>query len=137
MCSKSTVPEDVQGEMIDLEERPLEIEPRTRFAQATKPWDKIETDPRWTNLRKARCIRDGRYKLIQIPYLGTEELYDVQADPEETVNLLNAGDPPAITDILRSRLEAWAESADPLPSHFMRGSRDENLERLRSLGYVE
>ena len=130
-------PEGVQGETIDLEEHPLEIEPRTRFAQATKPWDQVETDPRWTNLRKARCIRDGRYKLIQVPYLGTEELYDLQEDPEETVNLLDAGDPPAITGILRRRLEVWAESADPLPSHFMRGRRDENIERLRSLGYVE
>lgn len=34
-----------------------------------------------------RCIFDGRYKLV-INLLDTDEMYDLQEDPDEMVNLI-------------------------------------------------
>jgi arylsulfatase A-like enzyme len=113
---------------------------RLRFGQATQPWESVETDPRWRNMTKARFVREGRYKLIQTPYLGTTELYDLDADPAETVNLLLGHLDPAtraLAERLRAELEAWAYSARPLPSDFEPVHRQETIDRLRSLGYVQ
>lgn len=41
------------------------------------------------NLRNARTIRNERYKLLQNIAENTEELFDLQQDPFENVNLLN------------------------------------------------
>jgi len=131
-------PDNIDGEAIDLDPpaaTPLE---RVRFGQATKPWNKDEVDPRWSNMAKTRCIREGRYKLIQVPYAGTEELYDVHADPLEQNDLLPEGtaEVQALAGRMRERLEVWAASADPLPSHFEPSQREETIERLRALGYL-
>ena len=111
---------------------------RVRFGEATKPRSQAETDPRWTNIRKARCIRDGRYKFVWTPYLGTEELYDVVADPQETSNWLESptDDALELKAGLRARLEVWTNSADPLPSTFDPSQTEESIRRLRSLGYL-
>ena len=86
---------------------------------------------------KPRCIRSGRYKLVQVPYLRQEELYDVVADPREQDNLLASApqEVAAIAADLRARLEIWAASAAPLPSRFL-GNDPEVLERLKALGYL-
>ena len=132
-------PDGIDGEPIDLEAPPAEPLDRVRFGQATKPWDKDEVDPRWNNMAKTRCIREGRYKLIQVPYAGTEELYDVHADPFEQDDLLPQGSEEiqALAGRMRTRLESWAASADPLPSRFEPSQRQETIERLRALGYVD
>jgi arylsulfatase A-like enzyme len=111
---------------------------RVRFSQATKPWRGLETDPRWTNILKARCVREGRMKYVQTPYRGTEELYDVVADPAETTNLLVAPTPEQreIARRLGAELERWMASAAPLPSRFESSQTEETIERLRSLGYL-
>lgn len=131
-------PDDVEGEPIGLLPPPAAPLVRTRFGQATKPWQGVEDDSRWTNIAKARCIREGRYKLIQVPYLGKRELYDVVADPLEQNDLLLDGsdDSIAIADTLGAKLEAWAESAAPLPSRFEPSQREETIERLKALGYL-
>jgi arylsulfatase A-like enzyme len=131
-------PAGIDGEAIPLDPPPARLD-RVRYGQATKPWREVETDPRWTNMLKERCVREGRYKLIQVPYAGREELYDVEADPAEQTDLLAAGraEARAVADRLRPRLEAWAASARPLPSRFEPSQRAETLERLRALGYVE
>lgn len=132
------VPDGIDGERIDLMRvagRPLD---RVRFGQAAKPWQEVETDPRWTNMTKTRCVRSGKYKLVQVPYAGHEELYDLEADPVEQVNLLASADAEteATARRLRDRLEAWAASARPLPSRFDPSQREETIERLRALGYL-
>jgi hypothetical protein len=90
------------------------------------------------NILKARHIRSGRHKFIQTPYLGTEELYDLESDPSEQKNLLQ--DPSQetleIAARLRAELTAWADSADPLPARFEPSQREETIERLKSLGYL-
>jgi arylsulfatase A-like enzyme len=131
------IPESVEGRPIELVAGAYDV--RTVFVQATKPWEKVETDPRWTNMNKMRSIRQGPYKLIQVPWQqGREELYDLEADPGETENLLAepTADATRVADDLRVRLEAWAESADPLPSKFEDITRDETIERLKALGYL-
>jgi len=90
------------------------------------------------NILKARYIRSGWHKLIQTPYLGTEELYDLESDPSEQRNLLQNPSPEVleIAARLRTELTTWAESADPLPTHFDESQREETRARLRSLGYI-
>ena len=133
------LPAGVDGESVPLRSVGEGIAPRVRFGEATKPRSQAETDSRWTNIRKARCLRDGRYKFVWTPYLGTHELYDVAADPGETANLLEA---PAdemlrLADDMRARLEVWTNSAQPLPSTFDRSQTEESIRRLRSLGYLQ
>lgn len=110
-----------------------------RFGQATKPWEEVETDSRWRNMSKARFVRKGPYKLIQIPYAGREELYDLATDPGEQANLLEGDLSPEVgarAGELRRKLEAWAASAHPLPSEFDPEQREETIERLKGLGYL-
>ncbi len=132
------VPDGVDGEAVALEPTGPPPDDRPRFCQATKPWRGVETDPRWTNALKARCVRSGRYKYVQTPFLGTEELYDLEQDPDELSNLLREPTPEAreVAGRLRPVLEAWAASAHPLPSRFEPSQQQETIERLRSLGYL-
>ena len=133
------IPQGIDGEPIDLKASPIDFEPRTLFSQATKPWDEVETDPRWYNIRKASCVRDGRWKYVSTPYRGTEELYDLDADPNERHNLLAdpAPETTAQADRLRPILQAWRDSASPLASRFVDKGGKEALQKLRSLGYLK
>ncbi len=130
-------PAGVDGEAIPLRGDPGAVQDRTRFGQATYPW-RVEREGSWANLPKARFVREGRYKLIQTPYLHTAELYDLEADPHETHNLLASPTPEvqALAARLAGELDAWAASADPLPSRFEPSQTEETLERLRRLGYL-
>ena len=131
-------PPGIDGEAIPLEVTDAALPQRTRFGQATRPRKEHETDPRWMNMLKARYIRSGRYKFIQTPYLGTEELYDLESDPSEQRDLLQGPSQETleIAAHLRAELTAWAESADPLPTRFEESQREETRARLRSLGYI-
>jgi arylsulfatase A-like enzyme len=71
-----------------------------------------------------RTIRRGRWKLT-VDEAGDHELYDLQADQDETRNLLYAPDASAlqVAQDLWARLRAWQErTADPLTlvPHFQR-----------------
>ena len=131
-------PSGVEGAPIDLRTLAVPARQRTCFAEATKPWKKVETDPRWVNARKSRCLRRGQFKYIQTPYLGSEELYDLQADPNEQDNLLALPrrSKAAIADELRKDFNAWAAAASPLPSRFEPSQQQETIRRLKSLGYL-
>jgi len=131
-------PPGIDGEAIPLGVDDDALPQRTRFGQATRPRKRHEADPRWMNMLKARVIRSGRYKFIQTPYLGTEEMYDLESDPNEQRNLLDeaSAETSEIAARLRAELTAWAESADPLPTRFEPSQRDETRERLKSLGYI-
>jgi arylsulfatase A-like enzyme len=131
-------PTGIDGEAVGLREIGDGPAPRTRFGQATKPKSQ-ETDPRWANIRKAQCIREGRYKFIEIPFMGREGLYDLTVDPGETRNLLQNASPETavLARRLRSELREWTASANPLAADFEQRQLEETLERLRSLGYID
>ena len=132
-----TIPEGVDGASIDLG-APDALSRRRQFGQATKPAGEVEAGQRWANMRKARFVRQGPFKFIQVPHRNIEALYHLAADPGERNDLLR--DPTAqaraLADELRQALESWAASAAPLPSTFERPQRNETIIRLRSLGYV-
>ncbi len=68
-----------------------------------------------------------------------EELYDLSRDPYERENLLLTPDAKLtrIAKDLRQLYQEWASSARPLPSHFDRTRRDDTIEKLRALGYID
>jgi len=80
---------------------------------------------------------DGRYKLIQIPRPGGPllELYDLERDPGESINLARDGQEPGIRLRLLGELQRYVDygTGEPGPP---RDIDPEELERLRSLGYV-
>lgn len=127
----------MDGAPIDLG-APDAVSRRRQFGQATKPAGEVEAGQRWANMRKARFVRQGPFKFIQVPHRNIEALYHLEADPGERKDLLR--DPTAqalaLADELRQALESWAASAAPLPSTFERPQRNETIRRLRSLGYV-
>lgn len=131
-------PVGLDGQGVDLARIHREMRPRTRFGEATKPWEDVEDDPRWTNIRKARCVRQGRYKFIATPYRGTEELYDIEADPAERWNLLDlpSAETKDVARRLREELRIWTDAANPLKSGFESSQQEETLKRLKSLGYI-
>jgi arylsulfatase A-like enzyme len=133
------VPTGVDGKAVLVRDLASGIGERVRFGEATKPRGEAETDPRWANIRKARCVREGQYKYVWTPYLGTEELYDVSADRREVVNLLDAptGEALELAADMRARLEEWTDSAAPLTSSFDPSQTEESVRRLRSLGYLQ
>jgi len=109
------------------------------FSEATQPGVAFEEAGEWGNKKKPKAIRSGRHKLLWSPYTGTEELYDLAADPHERHDLLASPDASiqALHAELARELRRWSRSAAPLPSSFDRTLLDETLERLSELGYAE
>jgi len=133
------IPNGLDGETIDLTENARVPTSRARFAEASRPHDRVEVGVRWFNERKARCVRMGDWKYVQTPYAQTEELYNLARDPLERRNLLTSptAEITATAAGLRRRLDTWTRSADPLPTRFESSQREETIKRLRSLGYAD
>lgn len=65
-----------------------------------------------------RCVFDGRYKLA-INLLTSDELYDLQADPDEMVNLIDAEEHAPTRNALHDRLLAWMnDTRDPFRGYY-------------------
>jgi arylsulfatase A-like enzyme len=79
-------------------------------------------------------IREGDWKYIEAPLEQTRELYDLSTDPDERVNLLARR--PKLADELAGRLETWRDGQEGLALGPVQEADDEELERLRALGYV-
>jgi len=72
----------------------------------------IEHDS-WGGFQPVRCIVQGAHKLV-INLLYTDELYDLDQDPAENVNLIEHPDYVALRDALHDRLLDWMyEKRDP------------------------
>jgi arylsulfatase A-like enzyme len=132
------VPEEVDGRTLALDGQGAAREERARFSQASRELKAPLADSAWPNARKVRAIRRGEYKLIQDPARRNEELYRLADDPHEQRNLLVDPSPADVAraEVLARELEAWANSADPLPSHRELKQSEETRKRLRSLGYL-
>lgn len=65
-----------------------------------------------------RCAFDGRYKLA-INLLTSDELYDLQADPQEMNNLIDSPAHTAARDALHDRLLDWMNrTVDPFRGYY-------------------
>ena len=65
-----------------------------------------------------RCVRNDRYKLT-VNLLCTDELYDMDEDPEELTNLIESKAHHAIRDELHDRLIDWMNtSRDPFRGYY-------------------
>ena len=91
-----------------------------------------------------RSITSERYKLVYVPDAGNRrimsgrelELYDLEADPGETRNLVD--ERPEVAALLKRRLWRWMAKgvpATPPPAEVRVEGQAE--EQLRSLGYIE
>jgi uncharacterized sulfatase len=65
-----------------------------------------------------RCARNDRYKLV-INLLCTDELYDMQKDPDEMVNLIESPEHVTVRDDLHDQLIEWMNrSRDPFRGYY-------------------
>ena len=82
-------------------------------------WGRYEVDhDGFGGYQPIRCICDGRYKLA-INLLTTDELYDLQTDPSELVNLIDSDAHAAIRNDLHDRLLNWMNvSRDPFRGYY-------------------
>ena len=65
-----------------------------------------------------RCVRNNRYKLV-INLLCSDELYDMQNDPQELNNLIESPEHTAIRNKLHDRLIDWMnETRDPFRGYY-------------------
>jgi choline-sulfatase len=106
-----------------LEARDTPHSSKPLYAETLSP----RLDFGWSDLR---ALRDGRYKYVRAP---RPELYDVEADPNETVDL--SAREPAVRERLSRSLEAMLQRLGD--EHALRGPDPEAEERLRSLGYAQ
>jgi arylsulfatase A-like enzyme len=104
--------------------------------------------------QRKRAIRTKKYKYIQalsekgakcrscqLIHGGFEELYDLNEDPQETINIIKKK--PAVRDSLSEKLQNWEknyEKRDTLEkwektASFSSDEEKEILERLKKLGY--
>ncbi len=65
-----------------------------------------------------RAVFDGRYKLV-INLLSSDELYDLQSDPDELSNLINDDAYSGVRDALHDRLLDWQnDTRDPFRGYY-------------------
>ena len=82
-----------------------------------------------------KALIADRFKLILTPEDSLEELYDLSTDPDELHNLVS-DDPETTADLTKILLARLAEAQAKAPSPEQQTLTEEQLERLRSLGYV-
>ena len=79
----------------------------------------------------------GEWKLIWTPFLPDREaweLYNVHADPDETLDLYDPDLAPVAR--MKAHLREWMERGGPAARE-ERPISEQEMEALRSLGYVE
>jgi arylsulfatase A-like enzyme len=79
-------------------------------------------------------IRQGNWKYIEAPMERTRELYDLSSDPGERTNLLSRRR--QLARELAGQLEAWRNKQTGLALGPGQEAAEEELERIRSLGYI-
>lgn len=83
--------------------------------------------------RALRAIRTGRHKFIQASD-GRDELYDIEADPGESHNLV--AQQPDVVDDLRRRLEDWVATVQRPVAGREADMQADTRRVLEGLGYI-
>ena len=113
------------GEERHIEERPIWLYRRTyQGSMVSRTWAKGEQFG----------IREGRWKYILGPSEGTEELFDLVADPGEKNNV--RGQHPEVATRFAAKVEVWRRlhtREDPEEV----GVTPEDRRRLKALGYAD
>lgn len=114
--------------------------PRPVFSEATKPWDSaVESDPRWRNQLKSKCIRTEEWKLVLNPMGPPKwQLFFLKEDPggqNDLYEIESQKNPEMITG-LEQRLREWMNDLPDQIETNMPVLHPEVLQRLRSLGYT-
>jgi arylsulfatase A-like enzyme len=106
-------------------------------------WDYAFTESGFA-LDYQRSITSERYKLVYVPDAGNRrimngrelELYDLEADPRETKNLID--ERPEAAALLERQLWSWMAKAGPTaPPPATVRVEGQTEEQLQSLGYIE
>ncbi len=82
-------------------------------------WGRFEVDRDGVGgFQPIRAVTDGRYKLV-VNLLCTDELYDLQTDPEEMVNRIDSPEHAARRNRLHDRLLRWMDDTrDPMRGYY-------------------
>ncbi len=105
------------------------------LAAGDHPSHPPEEKPAFAINRTGRAIRYGGWKYIEMDEPpGSEELYDLSADPGEVRNLV-AAEPDKAAE-LRELLRAWNASVPVVRSDDYELD-EESIEALRTLGYID
>jgi arylsulfatase A-like enzyme len=71
-----------------------------------------------------RSVRDARWKLIEYPRVGMQQLFDLRRDPDERRNRAGEARYRRQLQALQGRLAAWQRAVgDPLLTNDVRGRR--------------
>lgn len=85
-----------------------------------RPWFHMEHAPTYSDEQAFHALTDGQYKYIWRPLNGTEQLFDLDADPKEESDLTSNPD-------LEDQVEKWrnrlVERLAPRPEGFSDGKR--------------
>lgn len=102
------------------------------FGESCRPWGVEEQyRGRWANFGKAQFVLDYPWKLILTPYKKLVELYRLDTDPGELVNIAHSH--PDVVDRLSHELRMWRQSGKDVAAEIDL----DNMEKLRSLGYIK
>jgi len=99
---------------------PLLMDPAaTVRKEAFIEWGRYEVDhDGFGAFQPIRCVCDGRYKLA-INLMTTDELYDLQTEPSELINLIDSEQHAGIRNDLHDRLLNWMNvSRDPFRGYY-------------------
>jgi arylsulfatase len=101
------------------------------FGEACQPFEAEAPDGRtWRNDDKAQFAMAYPWKRIDVPYLGTSELYRLDRDGMEADNVAAAH--PKMFAFLGEQLRNWRRGAAVAAQR----PNAENLDKIRSLGYL-
>ena len=89
------------------------------------------------NFRKAKAVRRGPWKYIEIPYLWPRgRLFNVEEDPAERNDLSGREDLAVVREALEKELRRWARDFDRTRDRD-RFIDSRMKEKLKELGYIQ
>jgi len=110
------VPKTLEGgSMLSLLKDPTSTVRNYAFIE----WGRYEVDhDGFGAFQPIRCVCDGRYKLT-INLMTTDELYDLQSDPSELINLIDSSEHAALRNGMHDQLLNWMNvTRDPMRGYY-------------------